>query len=394
MFENNSTFASTTTSGSFAGGGPSSVATSHLYAPPPVTWGLQHQHQHHPHHAPSVPGGITSGSSSSIPSERLHREFDVIEAIGRGDFGTVWRARHRLDQKVYAVKQFNKKIRGETDRQRKLQEVYAQSSCSQCPHIVRYYESWVEDATLFVKMELCDGGSVYSAMPIGVYAWSEPELWDLLQQVALGLHALHARNIVHLDVKFENIYIKTVQGRRVYKIGDFGLVRPLSHFDDEENVGENDDEGDKRYLCATYLSRNTHWREADIFALGMSMYEAVTGVPVPTGGTQYQAVRRGDLPGMDHISTDLQSLLREMLHEDPTRRPTAYEVVARCAARGVGLCHPTCQRSFEEIVPRIESQRRAAKATGAAPPSSRSRSESPAGGTTMTTTTCSFSSPR
>ena len=54
----------------------------------------------------------------------------------------------------------------------------------------------------------------------------------------------------------------------VYKIGDFGLVRCTGDAVDCW-VGFNDDEGDRRYLCGTYLSQNTHWKEADIFALAL-----------------------------------------------------------------------------------------------------------------------------
>jgi serine/threonine protein kinase len=277
------------------------------------------------------------GLPPPVIEERLHNDYVVMDVIGKGDFGTVWKVSHALDGKVYAVKQFNKKFRGETDRQRKLQEVYAQSSCNHCPHVVRYYESWTDNSTLFMRMEYCEGGSVHNLLPLGVYAWTEPELWDLLYQVSLGLHALHARNIVHLDVKFENIYVKFVHGKRVYKIGDFGLVRL---FGDQVDcwIGFNDDEGDKRYLCATYLSQNTHWKEADIFALAMNVYEVATGVPVPSEGVAYQNVRGGILHGMDHLSTELQLLIREMLCPDPSARPTAFDVIRRCAPQ-VQACH-------------------------------------------------------
>ena len=284
--------------------------------------------------------GTQDPSESPFDGEigrKLCRDYVRIEKIGQGDFGTVWKAYHLLERRYYAVKQFTKKFRGETDRQRRLQEVYALSACAgMCRYIVKYYDSWTEGNTLFVKMEYCDGGSVRRALPVGSHVWSDAELWELIFQIGIALCSLHLRDIVHLDVKMDNVYIKHDGERRVYKLGDFGLVRfdldegaawsPSGEYGLSENAmrGLNDDEGDKRYLCPTYLSTNRFWKEADVYAFGLNLYELASGRAI--SGVPEEAHSAG-LAGMDHLAPALRDLIAAMCHRDPRQRPTAFQAV-------------------------------------------------------------------
>ncbi|KNH01723.1 protein kinase [Perkinsela sp. CCAP 1560/4] len=294
--------------------------------------------------------------------KRLCRDYTLIENIGQGDFGTVWKAYHFLERRFYAVKQSSRKFRGETDRQRSLQEVYALSACSgTCPYIVRYYESWTEGNTLFIKMEYCEGGSVRSALPLGVHQCSEPELWELIYQIGMALHNLHVRNIVHLDVKMDNIYIKHDGSKRVFKLGDFGLVRFVSPPESqsprtpigEEHTwrGTNDDEGDKRYLCPTFLSTNRYWKEADIYAFGLSLVELATGIVNSPSRTPREITRPGE-DGMPHLSPEICTLIRSMCAFRPRDRPTAYELVLRAAINLEGLTESEVLEAKEMLAQR------------------------------------------
>ena len=293
------------------------------------------------------PAGATDGCPSPFDGnmgKKLCRDYIRIEKIGQGDFGTVWKAYHMLERRYYAVKQFTKKFRGETDRQRRLQEVYALSACAgMCPYIVRYYDSWTEGNTLFVKMEYCSGGSVRRALPVGEHVWSDASLWELVFQIGMALCTLHVRDIVHLDVKMDNVYIKQDAAGRTFKLGDFGLVRfdspeegdvatPRSEYATSEAAwrGLNDDEGDKRYLCSTYLNTNRFWKEADVYALGLNLHELASGVPIPSSGA-LDAVTRNEADGLRHLGLELRTLIAAMCHTNPVQRPTAYEVVREAA---------------------------------------------------------------
>lgn len=96
-------------------------------------------------------------------------------------------------------------------------------------------------------------------------SFSEQELCNLLRQIASALHHLHSSNLVHLDVKPENIYVTPAEQ---YKIGDFGMICTA----DEKSF----EEGDSRYMPKDLFCEFPELTKADIFSLGCSVYELVS----------------------------------------------------------------------------------------------------------------------
>lgn len=204
-----------------------------------------------------------------------------------------------------------------------LKEVQALSHLSDNPYIVRYYSSWIEDAILFVQMEFCAGGNLTTIRERR--RMSQEELIGLLRQMATGLHHMHSSQLVHLDIKPENIYIVS-EGR--YKIGDLGLV--TSALDNRCVI----DEGDSRYLASELLDDVNSWssREfslpmVDIFSLGATIYEMALGEELPPNGQEWHDIRNGKLKPLPHLSKDFCDLLRSMLNRSPALRPSTGQIL-------------------------------------------------------------------
>lgn len=148
---------------------------------------------------------------SDINISRYEQEFVEIKEIASGTFGTVKVARHRLDGMVYAIKVTRNKIHGNTHEERvAMNEVFAHSALIKHKHVVRYYNSWVENGRVYIQNEFCEGGSL--AAKIREFKetgkrFTEAELKRILLHLAKGLDYIHSKFLVHLDVKPENIFI-------------------------------------------------------------------------------------------------------------------------------------------------------------------------------------------
>lgn len=119
-------------------------------------------------------------------------------------------------------------------------------------------------------------------------------------QIAKALQFIHERGIAHLDVKPDNIYVKN----GVYKLGDFGCATLI----DKSLPIE---EGDARFMPREILNeRYDHLDKADIFSLGVAIYELIRGSSLPESGPQLVNVKEGKLPLLPGHSLQFQNLLK------------------------------------------------------------------------------------
>ncbi|XP_056907629.1 wee1-like protein kinase [Takifugu flavidus] len=269
---------------------------------------------------------------------RYASEFLELEKIGCGEFGAVFKCVKRLDGCIYAIKRSKKPLAGSVDEQNALREVYAHAVLGQHPHVVRYYSAWAEDDHMLIQNEYCNGGTLSDVIAENyrrLSYLSELELKDLLLQVAGGLKYIHSTSLVHMDIKPSNIFIsrKSVPScddceeedglttSVVYKIGDLGHVTRANNPQVEE--------GDSRYLANEVLQEDySNLTKADVFALALTVISASGAEPLPTNGDKWHEIRQGKLPPIPQVlSQDFLGLLKLMIHPDPSRRPSASDLI-------------------------------------------------------------------
>ncbi|KAI6658878.1 Wee1-like protein kinase [Oopsacas minuta] len=276
---------------------------------------------------------------------------------------------NRLDGLTYALKKSSRPVAGSVDEQAAMREVYAHAVLGVHPHIVRYYSAWAEEDHMLIQNEHCDGGSlsnkiVENQQQGGIF--SESELKDILFQVSKGLEYIHSMGLVHLDMKPGNVFISYGHSRYsgvsrssedssqsgdsnertdlctntlaeeagisrmspfgsklrpTYKIGDMGHVTSAKKPHKVE-------EGDVRYLALEILQEKyQHIKKADIFSLGLTIFEAGGGGPLPKNGQEWHRTRNNKLGKLERYSADLNNLIHEMVNSDPTNRPSSKELV-------------------------------------------------------------------
>lgn len=150
--------------------------------------------------------------------------FEVVDRIGEGSFGEVFKVRSKEDGQLYAVKKSLQLYRGEQSRQEKIEEVRRYEQFSEHENCITLHNAWEQNDLLYMQLELCKCNLETYVMQTNVQL-SETEVWNILVDLLLAVKALHDQNLIHLDIKLENIMISE---DNVCKLGDFGLVADLS----------------------------------------------------------------------------------------------------------------------------------------------------------------------
>jgi len=156
--------------------------------------------------------------------------YEKIKVAGRGAFGTVHLCKRRSDGRKIVLKQIPLEQLSANDRQASVNEVKVLAMLSH-PNIVDYYDSFTHEKSLVIAMEYLAGGTLadflearHSRGEDGFLA--EEEIAHLFAQVVLPLKMVHARQVLHRDLKTQNILL-TADHQRV-KIGDFGISKVLT----------------------------------------------------------------------------------------------------------------------------------------------------------------------
>ena len=243
--------------------------------------------------------------------------FEFLNRIGQTPTSEVWLVRHRTYDRLYAIKKSQRPFACKAERDQHMHEVEAVARLAPHPHIVGHFRAWQQDQLFYIQMEYCERGSLGALLGgRGPALLSDGEAWRLCTEVADGLAYLHAASILHLDIKPDNVYL---DAEGTFHVGDFGLALLDRRWDWQE--------GDGQYVAPELLALSAEpTPAADIFSLGVMLYEVSTGKHLPRTRPDPRDVH---LPGRPSA---MEALVRRMLARDPADRPTAEEVCV--TARG------------------------------------------------------------
>jgi serine/threonine protein kinase/DNA-binding XRE family transcriptional regulator len=198
------------------------------------------------------------------------RGYRFFEAIGRGGFGAVYRARQLSVGRDVAIKVINPDLADDPEFIRRFEAEAELVASLEHPFIVPLYDFWREPGAAFMVMRLLKGGSLAQAIQDRRVDGMEPIA--ILRQLAQALHAAHRAEIVHRDLKPANVLLDD-QGHCC--LADFGVAKQLKH--DSNHTQAGDVVGSLAYCSPEQLRGVGVGPASDIYALGLLAFELFSG---------------------------------------------------------------------------------------------------------------------
>src|SRR3982751_5706166 len=155
-----------------------------------------------------------------IRVQRTFNNFELVETLGVGGMGTVYKARDTQLDRFVALKLLRRDLGGEEDYKARLQQEARIAAAVNHPYVIQVFDSGTDHGQFYVVMELVDQGSLDDLMALEPRL-PEKRVLEIGIQVAKGLRAAHRRGLIHRDVKPANILFVD---EHAAKIGDFGLA--------------------------------------------------------------------------------------------------------------------------------------------------------------------------
>ncbi|GGM75705.1 serine/threonine-protein kinase [Dactylosporangium sucinum] len=267
---------------------------------------------------------------------RIGDAYELIEPIGGGGTGTVWRARSLVQDEHVAVKLLREDLMAEPKAVNRFVQERAILLMLRHPHIVRVRDLVTVGTSLGLVMDLVEGGSLRDYLhEQGTLPPAEAAM--LLAQVAEALAAAHKRGVVHRDLKPDNILLDRVDGRLHCRLTDFGIARIL---DTPSMTTPGALVGTANYVAPEAVYGGRPAPPADIYALGVVLFELTAGHPTYAGGPAWAILRRhvDESPRpVDGMPDAIWQVVQQCMDKRPGRRPSARDLAAtlRTVARRV-----------------------------------------------------------
>ena len=258
-----------------------------------------------------------AGRAAFAAGEVFAGRYRMISRVGRGGMGDVWRADDLTLQTPVALKLM--RAANPSDRRRLLQEARLARQITH-PAVCRVFDVGEEGDIIFLSMEFVQGEDLAALLKRTGRLTSERVI-EIARQLCEGLAAAHAKGVLHRDLKPANILID--QDGRV-RITDFGIAVTTADTAPHLLFGTVGYMAPEQLLAGAPASERT-----DLYALGVVVYELVTGTPHDASGSDDPAQLSRLAPGIDRA---LERVILKAIAGDPLNRPaTALEIAAALA---------------------------------------------------------------
>ncbi|XP_078537118.1 serine/threonine-protein kinase 33 [Lissotriton helveticus] len=284
----------------------------------------------------------SSSAEIKVPHTRMDDEaaiqqiYNFGKKLGQGSFGVVVEATHKETHLKWAIKKVNREKAG-SSAVKMLEREVSILKIVKHEHIIHLEEVFETPKRMYLVMELCEGGELKEILHRKKHL-SESETRHIIRSLASAIAYLHKKDIVHRDLKLENILVKTRDNENDnemklnIKVTDFGLAVQKGGVGSENMLQSTC--GTPVYMAPEVINAHDYSQQCDIWSIGVIMYILLSGDPPFKGSSEeklFENIKKGELHFADTvwvaISSSAKDTLKLLMKVDPAYRITANELL-------------------------------------------------------------------
>ncbi|XP_018789320.1 PREDICTED: twitchin isoform X17 [Bactrocera latifrons] len=258
-----------------------------------------------------------------ISHDSVYHKYDILEEIGAGAFGVVHRCRERSTGNIFAAKFIPVSHAVEKDLIRREIDVMNQLHHQK---LINLHDAFEDEDEMVLILEFLSGGELFERITTEGYRMTEAEVINYMRQICEGIRHMHEKNIIHLDIKPENIMCHTRSSTNV-KLIDFGLATRL-----DPNEVVKITTGTAEFAAPEIVNREPVGFYTDMWATGVLAYVLLSGLSPFAGDNDIQTLKNVkacdwdfDADAFRKISDEAKDFIRKLLLANKEKRMTAHE---------------------------------------------------------------------
>ncbi|KAF7225733.1 serine/threonine kinase 17a like [Nothobranchius furzeri] len=273
--------------------------------------------------------GMVTEIHTRIRKEPFTANYELVgRELGRGKFAVVKKCVEKATGKQFAAKFLRKRRKGADCRVDILNEIAVLESAKESPYVVGLHEVYETNSEIVLVLECAAGGEIFNqCVADNDEAFTEKDVVRLAKQILTGVAFLHQNNVVHLDLKPQNILLTSVRPLGDIRIVDFGLSRRMDSVTEVREIL-----GTPEYVAPEILNYEPISTATDMWSIGVLIYVMLTGESPFLGDDKQETFLNISQVNVDYsqetfeeVSSLAVDFIKSLLVKNPRKRATAEE---------------------------------------------------------------------